>query len=329
MDKDALASVGVIALLLIVIGVATYYNNSQQFVATRGQLNQVVSKTLSTLLTKKKEATAAQIQQTTCPACEVPTPSPTANQKQQFQADPIPYVRDALSAKFATQLSAGELESVYTIGSHMYWRDGSDGYRISVDGGKTLSLQVPSTAKAYQVTPDKTSDTHPALRHPLLAKVSQEVSRALKKIDFKQSHFSECPLWAPYDPFDNCVATFTKNDMKCSLVALYGRYGQRDIATDDPYLRLELSCSDNYDTAYALQAPYLYAVNLISPPWATPDMVVEELAAGEGLTWVNFGYTSAYFQEIDSGLRLLDQADLTQSCQIIRQADGSQQLSCQ
>ena len=325
MDKDAIQSMVAIGLLLIITIGATIYSNRLQLVSTRPRVNEVASQTLKNLLGNKDEAEQLDGQTLpdgTCPAgctAVASTPIPAANRQAQWQSDPVPYARDRIAENFANDFSDGALESVYATGTSFWWRSKSENYRIRVHDAKTIAWQIPTTTKAYELTPDS-KQTHPALRHPTLKAVSDHVSKSLKKIGFKQSHFNDCPVSENYDPFNNCVATFTHDDMKCSLIAGYGKYEQWTDSTN-PYLRLELSCSGAYELSYAQAAPYLYAVKMIHPSWYTNDMAVYEVVDSNDLTWVDFGYTSAYFQDINGGLRLLNSDETAKSCDFIHSGD--------
>ncbi len=339
MDKDAITSVGVIALLLAVIVAATVLNNRQQLVATRPQVNSVVSDALQSMLGEEKEAemaTNAQNGSTSCPAgCTLkPTPEPAAGAKEQLQSDPIPYVRDSVSEKIATSLQEGAAETVYSLDTPTWWRS-DDGYRIKITGGKTLSIQVPTTQTAYQLAPasvqTKNADLHPALRHPLLSQAYETVTGALKKLDYKQVKITNCPVDDAFDPFNNCLAAYVhkKNEQRCLVLARYGQYGAVAEASK-PYLRVEVSCSPNYDNSYAGAAPYLYAVNMIDPEWLLPDTAVEGVERINGnQVQVDFGYRKAFFQEIDKGLRLVNETAGATSCEVLSLDDDGMSLHCE
>ena len=325
MDKEALTSVAVIGLLLIVIVIASVFNKRQELVAVRPDLNQVNSKVLTRLL-GNQETPTDESEAGSCPVGCVAqaTPEPTPDTKKQWQQDPVPYVRDRINTHFAKQLANGEADSNYITNTTMWWRSPDEDYRILVPAGKTLTVSVPTTAKAYTLTPEDKNQQHPALRHPLLAQVEKEITTRLKKLDFKKSSFNHCPVNESYDPFDNCVATFTKNDQRCNLIAGYGQ-SSSSLEPDKPYLRLELTCSDQYQQAYNQAAPYLYTINLINPPWLAQDTAVYHLQNQGELIKVDFGYHQAYFQPIDDGLRMLETDNFTSSCALHYQ-NGTQQI---
>lgn len=341
MDKEALTSVGVIFLLLVVVIVATVINNRQQLVATRPQVNAVMSEALGSMLGIEKEAEqVSQIQQgsTACPVgCSLkPTPEPAAGQKEQLQADPVPFVRDALTSKMATSLQEGALETVYSLDTQTWWRS-DEGYRIQMTAGKTLTAQTPTTAKAYELAPataneekNKGVEIHPALRHPILTVAEQEMRAAMKKLDFKEVKLSQCPVDDAYDPFDNCLAAYVhkKSAQKCLLLARYGKYGEVADPTH-PFLRIELTCSDNYDHDYALAAPYLYAIRMIDPDWLIPDTAVYGVTReADDRVLVNYGYRQARFQEIDRGLRLISETPGAASCEVTSDENGQLSTEC-
>ena len=347
MDKDAITSVGVIGLLLVVVIVATVINNRQQLVATRPQIDTVVSNALETMLGVEIEAEAIdQINQgnTSCPlGCSLnPTPEPVAGQKEQIQADPIPYVRDVITSKHTSELSSGSLQTVYSLDAPLWWRS-DDGYRIRAQGGKSFTAQVVTTATAYQLAPTggkkQDQDVHPALRHPLLGTIQKEITSALKDLDFKVAKLDNCPVNDAYDPFNNCIAAYThkKNNQKCLLLA---RYGTHEVPLDpqNPALRIELTCSDTYDQAYALASPYLYAVNIINPEWLVPDSAVYSVNRDDqepSIVRVEFGYQQeapyriAYFQQLDKGLQLLGNNISERSCSVAPDSEGVVSLQCQ
>ena len=341
MDKDAITSVAVIGLLLVVVIVATVLNNRQQLVATRPHVNAVISNTLGVMLGSELEAEAVnQINQgsTTCPTgCSLnPTPEPAAGQKEQLQADPIPFVRDTVASKHVSELSDASLGADYGIDTTLWWRS-EDGYRIQVSGGKTVVFQVPTTQTAYQLAPaggkKQDEDLHPALRHPLLGAVKKEMTDALDKLDYKQTNIDACPVDDAYDPFVNCIAAFThkKNEQKCLLLARYGAYGV-GIDTNNPVLRVELTCSSNYQQAKDLASPYLYAINIIDPEWLIPDSTVYSVEHDPNeadIVTVDFGYHRAYFQQLENGLRLLGNNTSDRSCSVAPDSEGVVSLQCQ
>jgi len=339
MDKDALTSVGVIALLLIVVVAATVLNSRQKLVATRPQVNAVISETLGMLVGDEKELEAAQnatADDTACPVgCTLkPTPEPAAGQKEQLQSDPIPYVRDSLSERLGSSLTAGEAETVYSLDTDTWWRS-EEGYRIKMTGGKTITTQVATTPTAYQLAPtdakSKDNVRHPALQHPLLFSAYETVTKALKKLDYKETRLDKCPVDDAYDPFDNCLAAYVhkKNNQRCLVLGRYGRYGE---AADPakPYLRLEVSCSPNYEAGYTQAAPYLYAINIIDPEWLLPDTAVQAVSReNSNIVKVDFGYRQAFFQEIDKGLRLVNEKAGQTSCEVLSLDEGGMNLYCE
>ena len=153
MDKEALTSVGLIGMLLVIVIAATVINSQQQLVATRPQIDSVVSNTLENFLGiehETEESLKAQAGETTCPlGCTAKTvASPAPEREEQLQSDPIPYVRDQVGEQHATQLQSGELESIYNTDSDLWWRS-SEGYRIRTTGAKRVTFQLPTTAVAY------------------------------------------------------------------------------------------------------------------------------------------------------------------------------------
>ncbi len=337
MDKEALTSVGLIGMLLVIVIAATVINSQQQLVATRPQIDSVVSNTLENFLGiehETEESLKAQAGETTCPlGCTAKTvASPAPEREEQLQSDPIPYVRDQVGEQHATQLQSGELESIYNTDSDLWWRS-SEGYRIRTTGAKRVTFQLPTTAVAYTLAPSegKQNQIHPAIRHPVLQSVHKEITQVMKELDFKETKLGTCPVDESLDPFDNCLAAYVhkRNDQKCLLVAGYGRAdGETD--PSNPYLRLELSCSDQYEIAHNVAVPYLYALSIIDPPWLRPETAVYALSRdSDGVMHVDLGYTQAYFREIDHGLQLVGSPNGDRTCNLIREDDGSIVTTCE
>jgi hypothetical protein len=317
MAKDAFASIGMVIVLLVLVVFVWYWQKQNQLVAVRPQRNEATSLFFNNFgqwLGGSETATTGA----DCDCPTLPTPTPTPNQKQQWQAAPVAYIRSQIELKFAPDMRQAALATSFYGHDQMWWRAEKENYRILIPDAQVVGFQVPTTDAAAKLVPAKPNDLHPAQRHPLLKKVTQEVNKLFSSLGYKKSSFQSCPVSEAYDPFDNCVATYTRDEHKCSLIAGYGRVDR--VVSDDPYLRLELACSDSYQSAYDQAVPYLYAVNVINPEWRVPDMAVHEVVAEGELTRVNFGQTQAYFQKLDNGLRLVSSKLATPNCEVVTDA---------
>jgi hypothetical protein len=304
MDKDTFSTVALIGLLLAIIVSALYVRKANELVVARTDLNQVVGSIFDQFLDVSTPTATPQ-----------PTPKPTTSQKASWQIDPVPKVAAEIEAKFQSDLIAQNLSTVTYINDQLWWRSEKEGYRILVTGAKVFGAQVPTTQVAREKAPQDNKSEHPALTHPLLAKVSKEISTQLDALGFKRDHFKNCPLSEAYDPFNNCVYYYTRDQVKCSLIAGYGRLDKQPDQL--PYLRLELACSSDYDSAYASAAPYLLTLSLINPDWYVPDMAVYSSRTVDNWTRVSFGQQYGIFTQLDDGYRLLTGGYYPPSCDLV------------
>jgi hypothetical protein len=311
MDKDGLSSVALIGLLLAIIITALYVRNANELVATRISYDQVVGGLFDSLsgVVANTETNGTP---TTTPE---PTSKPTATQKEAWQADPIPKIATEIQTKFQAELTANSLSSTTYINDQLWWRSDAEDYRILVKNAQVFGVQVPTTEAAKQKVPQSENDDHPALTHPLLAKVAKEISKQMSDLGFKRASFKNCPVNEAYDPFNNCVYTYTLESLKCSLIAVYGRIDKKPDL--QPYLRLELACSSDYDQAYANAIPYLLTLNLINPDWRVPDMAVYAIQNYGDWSRVNFGHQYGIFRTIPGGYRLVTGGYLPPTCTLV------------
>lgn len=314
MQKENLSTIGLIAFLFVLILVAVYLRKEQELVVTRPDLTTVVSQTLETLGGGSGSSESGAV---ACPAGCVAQNSanstttkqkPSDAQKEAWRADPATHVSEVLRTQFAKQILQGELEQGDFTNDQLWWRSDEENYRILVAPAKTTGYQVPTTATAGELAPKKPTDKHPAARHPLLKKVIKAVNKEMSKLGYKKSAFATCPVNEAYDPFNNCLATYTRDDHKCTLIAGYGRLDRQASVT--PYLRLELSCSDAYEASYHLAAPYLYTLNLVNPEWLVPDMAVYQVEELGDWSRVNFGNNYGIFQKVEQGYKLVAGGDI-------------------
>ncbi len=329
MQKEDFSTLALVAFLVILIIAAVYIRKEQELLARKPDLQTIVSNFLG-----QTQAADATVGGQVCPAgctstststTATPTPKPTADDKEAWRADPATRVSTVLRQKFAKEILAGDLEQNDFIQDQMWWRSPDEGYRILVSPAKTTGYQVQTTEIAAELTPKNAKDLHPAAKHPVLKKVIKAINKEMSSLGYKKSNFSSCPVSEAYDSFNNCLATYTRDDHKCTLMAGYGRL-DRQVSTT-PYLRLELSCSDAYDTAYQAARPYLYTLNLINPEWRVPDMAVENVYTFGDWSRVNFsGGNYGIFQKVDSGYRLASGGNRPVTCLTAATAEIPQEI---
>lgn len=322
MDKDSLGTLALIGFLLALILLAVRVKKDQELVAVRPDYSTVVAQVLGTVSKEKSvEATAAACPQT----CASPAAAEPTIEKDVLAANPVASVSDALSEKFAKQISRGELEQMNFVDDQLWWRSPEENYRILVSNAGVAGFQVPTTAKAATLAPNKENEAHPATTHPLLKKVIKAISKEMSSVGYKKSKFSQCPVSEAYDPFDNCVATYThKNGQKCSLIAGYGRLDRQ--TSETPYLRLELACSDQYEQAYQQAQPYLYTLRAINPEWRVPDMAVYQVETSGNWSRVSFGSNYGIFQKIDNGYKLITGGTTHPGCLLMQTNNVPQEI---
>lgn len=319
MKNESLGTISLVVLLLLIILVAVYVQKQQELVVYRPDINEVTGKALELL------SGTATSSSTTCPAGCVPAATPVpATDKAKWQLDPVPRITSQVEQKFKNELSKNHLEIASFENDKMWWRENKDGYRILVNEAKTLGVQVPTTETASQLAPKKTGEDHPALRHPLLKKVNKEIEKQMKALNYKKSSMANCPINEAYDPFNNCVSTFTKGEQKCSLIAGYGTLDKKPSAT--PFLRLELSCSKNYQADYNHIAPYLFSLNIVSPEWLVPDMAIYDIEEVGDWSRVSFGSNYGIFKKIDGGMRLVTGGIHSPSCTLVNSENIPNQI---
>ncbi len=318
MQKENLTTIGLIIFLVVMIFVALYYTREYELVATRPDLNSIVSRVLGDSTTQATPGAQA-CPETTCPPAEL---DPTEQQFLDYQANPPSHLITTIPEKLATQLAHDQAEAQYYVDDQLWWRaensDQYSPYRILVTPATVLGFQVPTTNTALELTPTGiNNELHPAAKHPLFEDIITEIDRQMKDLDYKKSAFESCPVNEAYDPFNNCLATYTLDDYQCSLIGGYGRLDRQTSAS--PYLRLELACSNQFPTAYAQAQPYLYALELIDPEWRTPDMAVHSVQTAGEWSRVSFGQNYGIFQKITSGLTLVHGGDTLPTCALVQE----------
>ncbi|MDO5561430.1 MAG: hypothetical protein Q4G02_01510 [bacterium] len=322
MDKDSFGTLALIGFLLALILLAVRVKKDQELVAIRPDYSTVVAQVLGAVNQEKStDATAAACPQT----CASPVAAEPVVEKEILAANPTVSISNTLSEKFAKQISRGELEQVNFTNDQLWWRSPEENYRILVSGASVAGFQVPTTAKAATLAPSKENEAHPAATHPLLKKVIKTISKEMSSLGYKKSKFSQCPVSEAYDPFDNCVATYThKNGQKCSLIAGYGRLDRQ--LSETPYLRLELACSDQYEQAYQQVQPYLYTLRAINPEWRVPDMAVYQVETSGIWSRVSFGSNYGIFQKIDNGYKLVTGGATLPGCLLVQSNNIPQEI---
>ncbi len=294
MEKDSLSTVALIGLLLIMIVVALYVKKEQELLVTKPDVKTVVAQVLADQTT-----TESQCDQ----SC--PTPTPTPSQKDKWRQDPVPKIKEELEKKFAKEIEGEQIRTAFFVKDQVWWRSEKENYRILVDQAKVFGMQVPTTTKASELAAKNPGqDPHPANRHPQLKKAIREINKQMGDLGYKKDQFKECPVSEAYDSFNNCVATFTKDQQKCSLIAGYGTLEKS--GTDQSQLRIELACSNQYEAAYQAAQPYLMTLNTINPEWRVPDMAVYQIAKNGVWSKVSFGTNQAIFEKVSEGYRLVD-----------------------
>lgn len=307
MQKENISTLALMIFLIALIFGAVYFQKQQALVATRPDIMTVIAKALSTdysNLNNQQNASASK--SGSCPSgCVAVNSSSTTSkaEKAAWQADPVTHLSNVLSKKFAAKINQGELEQANFINDQLWWRSDKENYRILVSNAKVTGFQVATTQTAMELAPKKTTDSHPAARHPLLKKVIKAINKEMSSLGYKKGQFSDCPVNEAYDPFNNCLATYIKDNHKCTLIAGYGRLDRQ--ASVSPYLRVELACSDDYEAAYQTAQPYLYTLNLVNPEWRVPDMAVYNVAISGDWSRVSFGSNYGIFQKITSGYKLI------------------------
>lgn len=310
MKNESLGTLSLIVLLIIIILTAVYVQKQQELVVHRPDINEVTGRALELLSATATSSSAA------CPAgcVAIATPEPTTD-KAKWQLDPVPRVAEQIDKKFKSELMKNHLETALFTNDKMWWREEKNDYRILVSEAKTFGVQVPTTEKASQLAPKKVGESHPALKHPLLKKIKKEIEKQMKTLNYKKDEMDNCPVNEAYDPFNNCLSTFTKGEQKCLLIAGYGTIDKKPSAT--PYFRLELACSDNYQTDYDKAAPYLFSLNILNPEWLVPDMAIYDVKKEGEWSRVSFGSNYGIFKKIDSGMRLVFGGTQNPSCELV------------
>lgn len=230
-------------------------------------------------------------------------------------SNPINYLAGEIRKKFASDFVDNNLTDGIYAQDSLWWRSEKEDYRILVKNAYTYGVQqaVSKTLNTAEIEPGIT--THPASKNPQLAKIIKEIKSLFKELGYKEGKFNQCPVSQTYDPYNNCVATFTKGEQACSLLAGFGRLdGQIDLRS---YERLELSCSDAYQTAYGEAAPYLRVLNLANPAWRVPDMAVYEVVSLDGWSRVSFGAQYGIYYQNSEGLQLLGGGSTPLPCALV------------
>ncbi len=307
MQKENVSTLALMVFLILLIIGAVYFQKQQALMATRPDIFSVVAKALNTDYSNLNNQKALLATNSgTCPSGCVATQNSTKTTKAEkaaWQADPVSRLTTVLHEKFAPKISQGELEQANFVNDQLWWRSEKEDYRILVPAAKVTGFQVATTQTALELAPKKSTDTHPAARHPLLKKVIKAINKEMSNLGYKKSKFINCPVNEAYDPFNNCLATYTKDNHKCTLIAGYGRLDRQ--ASTTPFLRVELACSDDYEDAYQLAQPYLYSLNMINPEWHVPDMAVYNVITSGDWSRVSFGSNYGIFQKITSGYKLI------------------------
>lgn len=231
-------------------------------------------------------------------------------------ASPINYLAGVIRQKFASSFIDNNLTDGIYAPDSLWWRSEKEGYRILVKNARTYGVQQV-VGKTLSTTDDIKPGitTHPASKNVHLAKIIKEIKNLFKELGYKESKFSQCPVSQAYDPYNNCVAIFTKGQQYCSLLVGFGRLDrQPDLRS---YERLELSCSDAYQAAYQQAAAYLRVLNLVNPTWRVPDMAVYEVHSLNGWSRVSFGAQSGIYYQSAEGLQLLGGGSAPLSCALV------------
>lgn len=326
MQKENISTLALMVFLILLIVGAVYFQKQQALMATRPDIFSVVAKALSTDYFNHQKVNSSTASGT-CPSGCVSTNNSgktTKAEKLAWQADPVSHLSTVLHDKFSSKINQGELEQTNFVNDQLWWRSEKENYRILVSGAKVTGFQVVTTQTALELAPKKSTDLHPAARHPLLKKVIKTINKEMSDLGYKKSHFDNCPVNEAYDPFNNCLAFYTKDNHKCTLTVGYGRLDRQASAT--PYLRVELACSDAYEESYQKAQPYLYTLNLINPEWHVPDMAVYNVATVGDWARVNFGSSYGIFQKIDSGYKLIGGGINPLSCLIVQNNSVPQEI---
>lgn len=307
MQKENVSTLALMVFLILLIIGAVYFQKQQALMATRPDVISIVAKALNTdysNLNNQKNLLATD--SSACPSgCVAINNSTKASktEKALWQADPVSRLTTLLREKFVTKINQGELEQASFINDQLWWRSEKENYRILVSGAKVVGFQVATTQTAMELAPKKPTDSHPATRHPQLKKVIKAINKEMSSLGYKKSNFGDCPVNEAYDPFNNCLASYTKDNHKCTLIAGYGRLDRQPSTT--PYFRIEFACSDDYESAYQTAQPYLYSLNMINPEWRVPDMAVYQATTVGDWSRVSFGSNYGLFQKITSGYKLV------------------------
>ena len=248
MEKENLSTLALIGFLLLLVIVALYINKEQELVATRSNYNEVISNVFSNFgePTGSSEAELSGACPTGCITDEAAVTAQN-NQKNVWRRDPASSISSVIEKEFATQLGNHDLEQANFVNDQLWWRSQEENYRLLIPNATVVGFQVPTTERAGELTPKDDDTVHPASTHPLFKKIIKQINRSMSSLGFKKGQFAQCPISEAYDPFNNCLQTYTYEDMKCSLIGGYGRLDRQ--ASEQPYLRLELSCSNQYDAA--------------------------------------------------------------------------------
>lgn len=302
--KDSLSTLAMVALLVLLTIVCFCFQQDQTLVATRDSRDTITS----TVLGVATPSASLIDRATSCPeGCALVEEKPTA--KELLQADPVTYIATETSQKFAKQIANSSLQMSTDQDEILWWRSDKEDYRLAIPNATVVGWQVATTEKAVALTPTDINSAHPAARHPQLKKVITTVNKLMTKIGYKKSAFAQCPVNEAYDPFNNCLATYTLKDseMRCSLIGGYSQLTTDATDQAEPYLRVELACSDQYQTAYSQAFPYLFVLDQVNPPWKIPDMAVLGVDQNGDTARVTFdqNYYGQY-RRVENGYQLID-----------------------
>ena len=321
MDKDNLGTLALIGFLLALIILAVRIKKDQELVAVRPDYNTVTAQVLGVFSNLSAEATNAAECSQNC-ATE---PASSPSDKDVLASQPIDTISKTISEKLAQPIARGELAQANFTNDQLWWRSEKENYRILVPGAQVAGFQVPTTDKAITLTPTKDDEAHPATTHPVLKKVIKIINQRMSSLGYKRSKFAQCPVSEAYDPFNNCVYTYThKNGQKCSLIAGYGSLDRQESTT--PYLRLELACSDQYEQAYNQAQPYLYTLRVINPEWRVPDMAVYQVTNSGDWSRVSFGSNYGIFQKVENGYKLITGGLIDPGCLFVQENNIPQEI---
>jgi hypothetical protein len=297
MDKDGLSSIALICLLLVIILVAYYVRRNHVLDLRQLTLGEQVA--------------------------GVVTATPKPEEKEEKKVTPVEgqdlmmTLASGVENAFQTDLVAGNLTTVTYINDQLWWRSDNEGYRILVTPAKTFGVQIPTKVRASDFTPSKAGENHPALADTLVAGVIKELNQQFNNLGYKKGSFKNCPISEANDPFNNCVATYTKGADKCSLIVGFGRLDRQ--LEIQAYFRLEVACAETYAVAYQKAQPYLFILEIANPAWRVPDMAVYEVKTVGTFSYVNFGSNYGIFQKNEKGQRLLAGGTTPPPCALVTQ----------